>query len=88
LEYNEAQRGFVKSRPAELKAREAERALDGPEAQSLAEAEAIGRNHIAEEVNGIPTPVAAGVDEDTITAGRRQHLTGRAAGHRLLTVSY
>jgi hypothetical protein len=48
-EFNEAQRHFVESQPVEDKAREAERALDGPEARQLAEAEAIGRSHIAEE---------------------------------------
>jgi hypothetical protein len=47
--YNKAQRRFVESQPVEQKAREAKRALDGPEAQELAEAEAIGRSHIAEE---------------------------------------
>jgi hypothetical protein len=47
--YNRAQRRFVESHQVEEKAREAERALDGPEAKTLAEAEAIGRSHIAEE---------------------------------------
>jgi hypothetical protein len=47
--FNRAQRRFVESQPVEEKAREAERALDGPEAQELADAEAIGKSHIAEE---------------------------------------
>jgi hypothetical protein len=47
--YNEAQRRFVDTQPVEEKAREAEKSLDGPEAQELADAEAIGRSHIAEE---------------------------------------
>jgi hypothetical protein len=47
--YNDAQRRFVKSQQVEENAREAERALDGPEAQQLADAEAIGRSHMAEE---------------------------------------
>ena len=47
--YNRAQRHFAETQQVEEKAREAERALDGPEAQELAEAEAIGRRHTAEE---------------------------------------
>lgn len=47
--YNENQHGFVKSGRVKTQAREAERALDGPEARELAEAEAIGKSHIAEE---------------------------------------
>lgn len=47
--YNRAQRRFAKSQPVEQKAREAEKALEGREARELAEAEAIGKSHIAEE---------------------------------------
>jgi hypothetical protein len=47
--HNESQRRFVKSGQVEKPAREAEQALDGPEARELAEAEALGKSHIAEE---------------------------------------
>ena len=47
--YNEAQRRFVDAGRVDEKAREAEAALDGPEARELAKAEAIGRAHAAEE---------------------------------------
>ena len=47
--YNREQRRFVESQQVEEKACEAERDLDGPEAQELAKAEAIGRAHIAGE---------------------------------------
>jgi len=46
-EYNEAQQAFAKSGQVEEKAREAERALDGPDRRELEEAEAIGKSHIA-----------------------------------------
>lgn len=48
-EYNEAQRRFAKSGRVEDKARDAERALEGPERRELEEAEAIGKSHVAEE---------------------------------------
>jgi hypothetical protein len=48
-EYNEAQKRFVNSGQVEDRARDAERALDGPEHQELEEAEAIGKSHAAEE---------------------------------------
>lgn len=47
--FNQAQRRFVKSGKVDEKAREAEKALDGPEAQDLAEAEAAGRNRMAKK---------------------------------------
>jgi len=48
-EYNEAQQRFVKSGQVEEKARQAERAMDGPERQELEKAEAAGKRHAAEE---------------------------------------
>src|ERR1700719_1432722 len=48
-EYNEAQQRFVKSGQVEEAARDAERALDGPERQQLLDAEAIGKSHAAKE---------------------------------------
>lgn len=48
-EYNQAQRRFVKSGKVQEKAREAARALDGPEADELAQAETVGKSRIAEE---------------------------------------
>jgi hypothetical protein len=48
-EYNEAQQRFVESGKVEKKAREAERALDGPERQELEHAELIGKRHAAKE---------------------------------------
>jgi hypothetical protein len=48
-EYNEAQRRFVESGQVDEKARDAERALDGPERDELEAAEAIGKSHVAEE---------------------------------------
>ncbi len=48
-EYNEAQRRFVKSGQVDEKAREAERAMDGPERDELEKAEAVGKKHVAEE---------------------------------------
>ena len=48
-EYNEAQQAFVKTGQVAEKARDAERALDGPESRELEEAEAIGRSRVAEE---------------------------------------
>jgi len=48
-QYNEAQRGFVESGQVEDRAREAEKALDGPEQTELQKAEAIGKDHSAGE---------------------------------------
>ena len=48
-QYNEAQRRFVESGQVEDKAREAEKALDGPEKTELQKAEAIGKGHSAGE---------------------------------------
>jgi hypothetical protein len=48
-QYNEAQRRFVESGQVEDKAREAEKALDGPEKTDLQKAEAIGKGHSAGE---------------------------------------
>jgi hypothetical protein len=48
-EYNEAQQRFVESGQVEDAAREAERALDGPERQELLDAEAAGKARAAEE---------------------------------------
>jgi hypothetical protein len=44
-QYNEAQKRFAQSDKVEEKAREAERALDGPEKKELQEAEAVGKRH-------------------------------------------
>ena len=55
-EYNKAQRRFVKSGKVEEGARDAERALDGPEGRELAEAEAIGKSRIAEEDPQVTQP--------------------------------
>lgn len=46
-EYNEAQRRFVNEGKVEPSARDAERALDGPERQELLEAEAAGKSRAA-----------------------------------------
>jgi hypothetical protein len=48
-EYNEAQRRFAQSGKVEEKAREAEKALDGPEKEALRQAEAVGKRHGAGE---------------------------------------
>jgi len=48
-EYNQAQQRFAQSGKVEEKAREAEKALDGPEAQELQRAEAVGKRHKAGE---------------------------------------
>ncbi|HEY1723348.1 MAG TPA: hypothetical protein VGG27_19045 [Magnetospirillaceae bacterium] len=48
-EYNESQRRFVKSGQTDEKARDAERAFDGPERKEMEKAEAVGKSHIAEE---------------------------------------
>ncbi|HEY1794993.1 MAG TPA: hypothetical protein VGG57_02620 [Stellaceae bacterium] len=48
-EYNEAQRRFVESGKVGEKAREAERAMDGPERRDLEHAELIGKRHAAKE---------------------------------------
>ena len=48
-EYNEAQRRFAQSDKVEEKAREAEKALDGPEKDALQQAEAVGKRHGAGE---------------------------------------
>ena len=47
--YNEAQHRFVKSGRVDEKAREAGRAIDGPEREDLEDAEAAGKAHMAEE---------------------------------------
>ena len=46
-EYNKAQRRFVSEGKVEAGARDAERALDGPERQELLEAEAAGKSRAA-----------------------------------------
>lgn len=48
-QYNEAQRGFVRSGKVEEKAREAEKALGTPEKRELERAEAVGKRHKAAE---------------------------------------
>ena len=48
-QYNEARRRFVKSGKAEEKAKEAERAVEGKEGDTLREAELVGKRHSAEE---------------------------------------
>lgn len=57
-EYNDAQQRFVNSGQVDEKAREAERALDGPERRELEAAEAIGKSHAAGE-----DPQVAGANE-------------------------
>jgi hypothetical protein len=47
--YNKAQRRFVESGQVEEAARDAERALDGPERQKLLDAEIAGKSRAAEE---------------------------------------
>jgi hypothetical protein len=44
-QYNEAQRRFAQSGKVEEKAREAEKAIDGPEKEALQQAEAVGKRH-------------------------------------------
>jgi hypothetical protein len=48
-QYNEAQQRFAQSGKVEEKAREAEKALDGPEKDALQQAEAVGKRHGAGE---------------------------------------
>src|SRR4051794_3319210 len=48
-QYNKAQQRFAQSDKVEEKARDAEKALDGPEKQALQQAEAIGKCHSAGE---------------------------------------
>jgi hypothetical protein len=48
-EYNEAQRRFVESGKVDEKAREAERAMEGPERRELEDAELVGKRHAAKE---------------------------------------
>lgn len=48
-EYNEAQRRFVESGKVGEKAREAERAMEGPERRDLEQAELVGKRHAAKE---------------------------------------
>jgi len=48
-QYNEAQRRFVESGQVEDKAREAEKALEGPEKAELQNAETIGKSRSAGE---------------------------------------
>jgi hypothetical protein len=48
-EYNEAQHRFAESGKVDKKAREAERAMDGPERRDLEHAELIGKRHAAKE---------------------------------------
>jgi hypothetical protein len=48
-EYNEAQQRFVESGKLDKKAREAERAMDGPERRELEHAGLIGKRHAAKE---------------------------------------
>jgi hypothetical protein len=47
--YNAAQQVFVRSGKVEKKAREAAKAIEGPEREELERAEAEGKRHIAEE---------------------------------------
>ena len=44
-QYNEATRNFVKSGQVDQKAREAAKAVDGPEGEKLRRAEETGRSH-------------------------------------------
>jgi hypothetical protein len=48
-QYNQAQRRFAQSGAVEEKAKNAEKALNGPEKKALEKAEAIGKRHIAAE---------------------------------------
>jgi hypothetical protein len=48
-QYNEAQRLFAQSGKVEEKAREAEKAIDGPDKEALQQAEAVGKRHSAGE---------------------------------------
>ncbi len=57
--FNTAQRSFVQSGGVEEKAREAERALDGPEGHALEKAAAISKSHrtgVDPEAVADPTP--------------------------------
>ena len=60
-EYNDAQQRFVNSGQVDEKAREAARALDGPERPELEAAEAIGKSHAAGE-----HPQVAGANAEKI----------------------
>jgi hypothetical protein len=48
-QFNKDEQNFVRSGQVDQKAREAAEALDGDEAKELADAEAIGKRHAAEE---------------------------------------
>jgi hypothetical protein len=48
-QYNKQQQEFVRSGKVEEKAKEAEKAMAGSEADKLREAELIGKRHAAEE---------------------------------------
>jgi hypothetical protein len=75
-EFNKAERRFVESGAVAAKAREAERALDGPEKQELERAEAIGKSRAAGEDPAIYRSPAA--DEEEIR--RRAHELWERAG--------
>jgi hypothetical protein len=55
-QYNEAQQRFAQSGKVEEKAREAEKALDGPEKEALQQAEAVGKRHSAGEDPAVENP--------------------------------
>ena len=46
-QYNEAQQRFAQSGKVEEKAREAEKAINGPEKEALQQAEVVGKRHSA-----------------------------------------
>ena len=55
-QYNEAQQRFAQSGKVEEKAREAEKALDGPEKEALQQAEAVGKRHSAGHDPAVENP--------------------------------
>ena len=48
-EYNQAQQDFARSGKVQEKAKEARKAVEGVEADSLRDAELVGKRHAAEE---------------------------------------
>lgn len=64
--HNDAQRRFAGSGRVGQKAREAERALDGPERPELEAAEATGKIRAAKKAPQVAKGVTAGQNEDAI----------------------
>jgi hypothetical protein len=79
--YNDAQRRFVVSGQVDEKAREAERALDGPEHGALEAAEAVGKSHAAEEDPQVAKGPNPRADEDRVRARAYEIWEGEGCPH-------